>query len=122
MNEEHQNNILTSATVRIQTLRVSVFNGPGLFNALPAHIRNLTKIGALGFKNELDRFLKTVVDEPLCRGYTANIEDDTFISCETRHQNQSTPTTIFIFLPKYACKTDIFSWMIIYGLTTGIIF
>ena len=64
---------VTSATSRIQTLRDGsfVFNGPRLFNALPAHIRNLTEIGTLSFKKELDRFLKTVVDEPLCRGYTA---------------------------------------------------
>ena len=64
---------ITSATSRVQTLRDGsfAFNGPRLFNALPAHIRNLTEIGTLSFKKELDRFLKTVVDEPLCRGYTA---------------------------------------------------
>ena len=42
-----------------------------VFNALLAHIRNLTEIGTLDFKKEFDRFLKTAVDVPLCRGYTA---------------------------------------------------
>ena len=38
--------------------------GPLLFNCLPKHIRNLTKIGIDKFKVELDAYLSQVPDEP----------------------------------------------------------
>ena len=51
----------------LQSLRDSSFcvNGPNLFNAMPSHIRNMTNIGLTKFKAELDRYLKTIADEPL---------------------------------------------------------
>ena len=63
----------TTATSKLQTLRDTTFcvNGPQLFNVLPSRIRNMTKVGLPKFKAELDKFLKTVADEPLSKGYTA---------------------------------------------------
>jgi len=43
--------------------------GPRLFNALPRSIRNLTKCSKDNFKNQLDRFLCTLPDEPLLPNY-----------------------------------------------------
>ena len=58
---------------KLQSLRDSSFcvNGPNLFNALPSHIRNMTNVGLPTFKAALDKYLKTVADEPLSKGYTA---------------------------------------------------
>ena len=63
----------STASSRLQSLRDSSFcvNGPNLFNALPSHIRNMTNVGLPKFKAELDRYLKTIADEPLSQGYTA---------------------------------------------------
>ena len=63
----------TSASCRVQTLRDGSFgiNGPRLFNSIPNHIRNLSGVQTLDFKKELDKFLKTVADEPLSCGYTS---------------------------------------------------
>ena len=61
-----------SASTRIQNLRDGSFsiNGPRLFNSLPSHIRNMSGVDILRFKNELDKYLRTVADEPLSPGYT----------------------------------------------------
>ena len=63
----------SSSKRRLEALRNGSFciNGPMLFNTLPSHIRNLKGVELTDFKKELDSFLKTVPDEPLCRGYTA---------------------------------------------------
>ena len=65
----------TSAPSRIQNLRDGSFsnNRPrlfNLFNSLPYHIRNMSGVDILRFKNELDEYLRTVADEPLSPGYT----------------------------------------------------
>ena len=44
-------------------------HGQQLFNCLPKDIRDLTKCEVDVFKGELDRYLSTVPDEPLIRGY-----------------------------------------------------
>jgi len=44
--------------------------GPKLFNCLPKKIRNLTKCTKNVFKQNLDKYLRTVPDEPLISGYT----------------------------------------------------
>ena len=61
------------ANNRLARLREGSFcvNGPLLFNALPSNLRNMTGVGHIDFKRELDTFLGTVADEPLLRGYTA---------------------------------------------------
>ena len=63
----------TSTTNKLQRLREGSFcvNGPRLFNAMPSDLRNLTGVTQVVFKNKLDKFLWTVADEPLVRGYTA---------------------------------------------------
>ena len=70
--------IATGATSRLQRLREGSFcvNGPQLFNALPSHLRNMSGVSHLDFKKELDKFLGTVADEPLSRGYTARRKAD----------------------------------------------
>ena len=44
-------------------------HGQQLFNCLPNEIRNRTECEIDTFKGELDRYLRTVPDEPLIRGY-----------------------------------------------------
>ena len=44
-------------------------HGQQLFNCLPKELRDLTKCDIETFKGELDRYLSTVPDEPLIRGY-----------------------------------------------------
>ena len=44
-------------------------HGQQLFNCLPKELRNLTNCEVDAFKGELDRYLCTVPDEPLIRGY-----------------------------------------------------
>ena len=58
---------------RLQRLREGSFcvNGPKLFNTLPSNLWNMTQVSQMDFKNKLDKFLWTVADEPLIRGYTA---------------------------------------------------
>ena len=69
----HVPSLKSSVSNKLQSLRDSSFcvNGPNLFNSLPSRIRNLSKVGLSKFKNELDKFLKTIADEPLSKGYTA---------------------------------------------------
>ena len=61
--------IRTSAPVRVQNLRFGSLsiNGPRLFNAMPSKIRNLTDCSVHAFKNALDKYLKTIPDEPRIR-------------------------------------------------------
>ena len=58
---------------QVQSIRDASFGirGPRLFNALPAHIRNLSGCSVDAFKHKLDRYLSTVPDEPQLQGYTA---------------------------------------------------
>ena len=56
-----------------QTVRNASFGvrGPRLFNKLPARIRNITGCTVDTFKQNLDKYLSTVPDEPQIRGYTS---------------------------------------------------
>ena len=65
--------VSTSSKNKLQRLREGSFcvKGPRLFNSLPSHLRNMTGVSHLDFKKELDKFLRTVADEPLVCGYTA---------------------------------------------------
>ena len=64
--------LTNTASTKFQNLREGSFciNAPRLFNSIPSHLRNLTGVSLLTFKQELDKFLLTVPDEPLCNGYT----------------------------------------------------
>ena len=58
-------------TAREQSFQV---NGPRLFNSLPKHLKNLTNITVDEFKENLDKFLEKIPDEPQVSGLipTAN--------------------------------------------------
>jgi hypothetical protein len=47
------------------------YHGSQLFNALPKDIRDLSNCSVEVFKNKLDKYLNSIRDEPLVRGYTA---------------------------------------------------
>ena len=47
------------------------YHGSQLFNALPKEIRDLSNCSVEIFKNKLDKYLNSIYDEPLVRGYTA---------------------------------------------------
>ena len=59
-------NKLPKTKASLQTLLDQSFthNGPKLFNCLPSGVRNLTACSVITFKNNLDKFLKTIRDEP----------------------------------------------------------
>ena len=75
----YNNRIGRSGTTAAQNLRLSSFavHAPGLFNSLPDYIRNTTDCSLNVFKGLLDKFLASVPDEPLIRGYTAYLRADT---------------------------------------------
>ena len=52
------------------------FNGPLLFNTLPASIRNLNKCTVDEFKSALDTHLETIPDEPKMDGMNPNASDN----------------------------------------------
>ena len=56
----------------VQNIRYSCFGvvGPKLFNTLPLELRNMNNCSLESFKCQLDKYLKTVPDEPLVPGYT----------------------------------------------------
>lgn len=56
----------------VQNIRYSSFAvvGAKLFNVLPLELRNMKNCSLDSFKRALDKFLKTVPDEPLVQGYT----------------------------------------------------
>ena len=56
----------------IQKIRETSFqmSGPKLFNQLPRELRDLTKMGVEEFKQELDKFLQKIPDQPKCPGLT----------------------------------------------------
>ena len=68
----HVPNVLPSAPPRIQSIRWASFGikGPQLFNSLPIHLRNQTRIPVDKFKAILDQFLCSLLDQPLIPGYT----------------------------------------------------
>ena len=61
-----------SAPAKIKTLRYSslAVKGGQLFNAMPKHIRDLSKCPVDAFKRALDKYLTTIPDEPRIQGYT----------------------------------------------------
>ena len=65
--------IKSQASHAVKSLRFKSFaiHGPRLFNVLPANIRNTTECPVDTFKRKLDKFLRSVPDEPQITGYTA---------------------------------------------------
>ena len=62
----HINSICTTARTRVKTLKQNAFatRGPQLFNALPRHLRDTAEDNIDCFKNQLDKFLQTIPDQP----------------------------------------------------------
>ena len=56
-----------------------------LFNSLPQHLRNLTNCSVHMFKNRLDKYLSTLLDDPTL-AYNDNSVDARI--CETRRRLQ----------------------------------
>ncbi|KAK3888615.1 hypothetical protein Pcinc_007341 [Petrolisthes cinctipes] len=76
------------ALTRVKTLRINAFatRGPTLFNALPITLRARTDVSLVMFKATLDRFLRTLLDEPPMPHYhsrssTISIVDWLAIQC-----------------------------------------
>ena len=61
----------------VKTLRESSFqvHGPQLFNSLPKHLRNKTKCGVIEFKEDLDKYLTKIPDQPKVGGLIPNTCD-----------------------------------------------
>ena len=56
----------------VRTLREQSFqaNGPKLFNSIPKKVRDLTKVSVGDFKEQLDKFLEKIPDQPNVDGLT----------------------------------------------------
>ena len=69
----------SSAPERIKSIRFAslAHKGPRLFNSLPTEIRNLTGCSVDCFKGALDRYLRTLPDEPLIPSMTKYKDCDT---------------------------------------------
>ena len=65
-------NIKTGAKASAKALREQTFqvHGPQLFNSLPPFLRNMTKCSIEIFKEQLDKYLMTIPDEPSVPGLT----------------------------------------------------
>lgn len=62
----HIERIHSTASTRVKTLKENAFaiRGPQLFNALPRHLRDSPEQSLESFKNQLDKFLRTIPDQP----------------------------------------------------------
>ena len=56
----------------VRKLREQSFqvDGPKLFNSLPKYLRNLNKVPAVDLKEQLDKYLETIPDQPCIGGLT----------------------------------------------------
>ena len=65
-------NIKMGAKASAKALREQTFqvHGPQLFNSMPPYLRNMTKCSVEDFKEELDKYLMTIPDEPSVPGLT----------------------------------------------------
>ena len=65
-------NIRTHINNQVRKLHDGLLSqhGTKLFNCLPKHLRNISGCSVNSFKNELDKFLQSVPDEPIIPGYT----------------------------------------------------
>ena len=58
--------VRSAASQCVQTIRFNslAVNGPRIFNSLPISLRNKSKCSVESFKTALDKYLKSVPDEP----------------------------------------------------------
>ena len=68
-----QSTLPSQASGRMKTLLAAslTYKGHHLFNSLPRQVRNTTNCKVEHFKNQLDKFLKSVPDKPPVPGYTS---------------------------------------------------
>ena len=64
---ERNGRVCKIQNIKSQSKKSVQVNGPQLFNALPASIRNMTICGIVDFKMKLDKFLENVPDKPNVR-------------------------------------------------------
>ena len=64
--------VKVSAPARIQNIRFNSLsiNGPRIFNSLPQNIRDISECSPEAFKRALDRYLRSVPDEPRVKNMT----------------------------------------------------
>ena len=76
----HIKRIHPRAPTRIKTLKENAFalRGPRLFNALPRHLRDSTD-HLDGFKTQLDKFLRTIPDQPKLPHYHLSAASNSII-------------------------------------------
>ena len=76
----HIKRIHPRAHTRIKTLKENAFaiRGPRLFNALPRHLRDSTD-DLEGFKTQLDKFLRTIPDQPKLPHYHLSAASNSII-------------------------------------------
>ena len=63
--------IITNSTTHVQNMREAslTVRGQKLFNILPKHLRDIKDCTKETFKSALDRYLRTIPDEPHIQGY-----------------------------------------------------
>jgi hypothetical protein len=83
------------------TLKENSFpiRGPRLFNALPKEIRNLNGISLNSFKSRLDKWLRTIPDEPGVSGYTGMKKDASNSLLELANQKEGATTGLYLGIP-----------------------
>ena len=74
-------NVNPRSTTRIKTLKETAFatRGPLLFNALPKHLRDLDEVDPEKFKNHLDKYLRTIPDQPKLPHYHPHAANNSII-------------------------------------------
>ena len=90
----------SGAPPKVKTLLASslTHDGPKIFNTLPKEVRSITGCTVDRFKSGLDKFLRTVPDEPAVPGYTAicrssnSVPDQVdLMNRDTRSENSGGP-------------------------------
>ena len=83
------NHKIPAAIQRIRDGSLTV-HGAKLFNCLPKTIRNTSNCSLLQFKNQLDRFISGIPDEPLVTGYTKNNCSNSLITLVPKREHSTT--------------------------------
>ena len=62
-----------------------------MFNSVPIKIRNITKVPVKKFKEQLDKFLELIPDEPNVEGFTPSTCNQYFAAPSNSILNQGLP-------------------------------
>ena len=106
--------LLTSCSPHIQKLREASISvrGPRLFNSLPKHLRDMRDCSKDAFKSALDKYLRTIPDEPQIQGYTASRRADSNSLLQMQRfsyteDNKSKPRVEVVQSASGGCADDI---------------